>query len=80
MPLILCSRDENFAWLNRKDPGDLAVTLQNPKYVSLIVYYHNVANISPRTAEYQYASPSFAYSPLANDLAESYGQAYCQGC
>ena len=31
MPLILCSHDENFAWLNRKDDGRTAVRLQNPK-------------------------------------------------
>lgn len=31
MPLILCSRDENFAWLNRPDPGNLAISLANPK-------------------------------------------------
>ncbi|RYO76694.1 hypothetical protein DL762_009726 [Monosporascus cannonballus] len=31
MPLILCSRDENFAWLNRKDDGQTAVKLANPK-------------------------------------------------
>ncbi|CAD6499360.1 BgTH12-03479 [Blumeria graminis f. sp. triticale] len=31
MPLILCSHDENFGWLNRKDHGDTAVTLANPK-------------------------------------------------
>lgn len=30
MPLILCSHDENFAWLNRKDNGE-AVRLANPK-------------------------------------------------
>lgn len=30
MPLILCSHDENYAWLNRKD-DNLAVRLQNPK-------------------------------------------------
>lgn len=30
MPLILCSHDENYAWLNKKDDG-LAVRLQNPK-------------------------------------------------
>lgn len=30
MPLILCSHDENFAWLNRKD-DDSAVQLANPK-------------------------------------------------
>ena len=26
-----CSHDENFAWLNRKDPGHYAVSLANPK-------------------------------------------------
>ncbi|KAI9685098.1 MAG: phenylalanine--tRNA ligase subunit beta [Bogoriella megaspora] len=31
LPLILCSHDENFAWLNRKDDGKTAVRLQNPK-------------------------------------------------
>lgn len=31
MPLILCSHDENFAWLNRKDDGTTAVRLENPK-------------------------------------------------
>jgi phenylalanyl-tRNA synthetase beta chain len=31
MPLILCSHDENFAWLNRKDSGTEAVRLANPK-------------------------------------------------
>ncbi|KAF2503284.1 phenylalanyl-tRNA synthetase [Lophium mytilinum] len=31
MPLILCSHDENFAWLNRKDDGTTAIRLQNPK-------------------------------------------------
>ncbi|KAI9758360.1 MAG: hypothetical protein M4579_003099 [Chaenotheca gracillima] len=31
MPLILCSHDENFAWLNRKDDGQTAVRLANPK-------------------------------------------------
>lgn len=30
LPLILCSRDENFSWLNHKDDGT-AVRLQNPK-------------------------------------------------
>lgn len=30
MPLILCSHDENYAWLNKKDDGR-AVRLQNPK-------------------------------------------------
>ncbi|TGZ82774.1 phenylalanyl-tRNA synthetase [Ascodesmis nigricans] len=33
MPLILCSHDENFAWLNRKDDGKTAVRLANPKTV-----------------------------------------------
>lgn len=31
MPLILCSHDENFKWLNRSDDGTIAVRLQNPK-------------------------------------------------
>ena len=31
LPLILCSHDENFAWLNRKDDGKTAVRLANPK-------------------------------------------------
>ncbi|KAI9811389.1 MAG: phenylalanine--tRNA ligase subunit beta [Thelocarpon impressellum] len=31
MPLILCSHDENFAWLNRLDDGKTAVKLANPK-------------------------------------------------
>ncbi|KAF6519118.1 hypothetical protein HZS61_017492 [Fusarium oxysporum f. sp. conglutinans] len=31
MPLILCSHDENFAWLNRKDDGNTVVRLANPK-------------------------------------------------
>ena len=31
MPLILCSHDENFAWLNRKDDGQTAIRLANPK-------------------------------------------------
>ncbi|WVO19858.1 phenylalanine-tRNA ligase, beta subunit [Cryptococcus decagattii] len=31
LPLILCSHDENFAWLNRPDPGHYAVQLANPK-------------------------------------------------
>lgn len=31
MPLILCSHDENFAWLNRVDDGKTAVKLENPK-------------------------------------------------
>jgi len=30
LPLILCSHDENYAWLNRKD-DKLAIRLQNPK-------------------------------------------------
>lgn len=31
MPLILCSHDENFAYLNRHDDGTQAVRLANPK-------------------------------------------------
>ena len=31
MPLILCSHDENFAFLNKKDSGKEAVRLANPK-------------------------------------------------
>ena len=31
LPLILCSHEENFEWLNRKDNGNTAVKLQNPK-------------------------------------------------
>ncbi|KAI9735328.1 MAG: phenylalanine--tRNA ligase subunit beta [Claussenomyces sp. TS43310] len=31
MPLILCSHDENFGWLNRQDDGETAVKLANPK-------------------------------------------------
>ena len=31
MPLILCSHDENFGWLNHKDDGNTAVKLANPK-------------------------------------------------
>jgi phenylalanyl-tRNA synthetase beta chain len=31
MPLILCSHDENYAWLNRKDDGTQAIKLANPK-------------------------------------------------
>ncbi|WVF70653.1 phenylalanine-tRNA ligase, beta subunit [Kwoniella sp. CBS 6097] len=31
LPLILCSHDENFAWLNRPDPGNYAIHLANPK-------------------------------------------------
>lgn len=31
MPLILCSLDENFGWLNRKDDGKTAIKLANPK-------------------------------------------------
>ncbi|KAI0877965.1 phenylalanyl-tRNA synthetase [Hypoxylon argillaceum] len=33
MPLILCSHDENFAWLNRHDDGTTAIKLANPKTV-----------------------------------------------
>lgn len=31
LTLILCSHDENFGWLNRKDDGSTAVRLANPK-------------------------------------------------
>lgn len=31
MPLILCSHDENYAFLNRVDDGKTAITLANPK-------------------------------------------------
>jgi phenylalanyl-tRNA synthetase beta chain len=31
LTLILCSHDENFGWLNRKDDGTTAVRLANPK-------------------------------------------------
>jgi phenylalanyl-tRNA synthetase beta chain len=31
MPLILCSHDENYAWLNRTDDGKSVVRLANPK-------------------------------------------------
>ncbi|WWC88096.1 phenylalanine-tRNA ligase, beta subunit [Kwoniella dendrophila CBS 6074] len=31
LPLILCSHDENFKFLNRPDPGNYAVALANPK-------------------------------------------------
>jgi phenylalanyl-tRNA synthetase beta chain len=31
MPLILCSHEENFEWLNRKDDGKTAIKLANPK-------------------------------------------------
>jgi len=31
LPLILCSHDENFAWLNRIDDGNTAIKLANPK-------------------------------------------------
>ena len=31
LPLILCSKDENFKWMKRKDHGDAAITLRNPK-------------------------------------------------
>lgn len=33
MPLILCSHEENFEWLNRVDDGQTAVKLANPKSV-----------------------------------------------
>ncbi|KAI0732770.1 hypothetical protein BC629DRAFT_1601137, partial [Irpex lacteus] len=31
LPLILCSHEENFDWLNRKDDGTQAVRIANPK-------------------------------------------------
>ncbi|KAF2825055.1 phenylalanyl-tRNA synthetase [Ophiobolus disseminans] len=31
LPLILCSHEENFEWLNRKDDGKTAIKLANPK-------------------------------------------------
>ncbi|KAF9226592.1 phenylalanyl-tRNA synthetase subunit beta [Gyrodon lividus] len=31
LPLILCSHEENFAFMNRPDPGHLAVKIANPK-------------------------------------------------
>ncbi|CDU24934.1 probable FRS1-phenylalanyl-tRNA synthetase, beta subunit, cytosolic [Sporisorium scitamineum] len=31
LPLILCSHDENFGWLNRKDDGKSVIVLENPK-------------------------------------------------
>ena len=31
MPLILCSQNENFNWLNRTDDGKTAIKLANPK-------------------------------------------------
>ncbi|KAH3083740.1 hypothetical protein KXW28_001847 [Aspergillus fumigatus] len=37
LPLILCSHDENFAWLNRKDDGTTAVKLANPKTIEFQV-------------------------------------------
>lgn len=33
LPYILCAHAENFAWLNRPDPGNLAIALANPKTV-----------------------------------------------
>ncbi|KAA8632042.1 hypothetical protein SMACR_05125 [Sordaria macrospora] len=33
MPLILCSHEENFEWLNRVDDGQTAIKLANPKSV-----------------------------------------------
>ncbi|PKI83138.1 phenylalanine--tRNA ligase [Malassezia vespertilionis] len=31
LPLILCSHDENFSFMNRKDDGKTAIVLENPK-------------------------------------------------
>ena len=33
MPLVLCSHEENFEWLNRVDDGTTAIKLANPKSV-----------------------------------------------
>ena len=37
LTLILCSHDENFGWLNRKDDGNTAVKLANPKTIEFQV-------------------------------------------
>lgn len=37
LPLILCSHDENFGWLNRVDDGQTAVRLANPKTIEFQV-------------------------------------------
>lgn len=37
LPLILCSHEENFSWLNRKDDGNTAVRLANPKTIEFQV-------------------------------------------
>ncbi|KAI5288983.1 phenylalanine--tRNA ligase subunit beta [Ascosphaera aggregata] len=37
LPLILCSHDENFAWLNRVDDGTKAIRLANPKTIEFQV-------------------------------------------
>lgn len=37
LPLILCSHDENFGWLNRVDDGKTAVKLANPKTIEFQV-------------------------------------------
>lgn len=37
LPLILCSHDENFGWLNRVDDGQTAVKLANPKTIEFQV-------------------------------------------
>lgn len=33
LSLILCSHDENYAWLNQRDPGTEAILLENPKSI-----------------------------------------------
>jgi phenylalanyl-tRNA synthetase beta chain len=33
VPLILCSHDENFAWMQKEDDGSTAVKLANPKTI-----------------------------------------------
>lgn len=37
LTLTLCSHDENFKWLNRKDDGNTAVKLANPKTIEFQV-------------------------------------------
>ncbi|KAI5293492.1 phenylalanine--tRNA ligase subunit beta, partial [Ascosphaera pollenicola] len=37
LPLILCSHDENFGWLNRVDDGNTAIRLANPKTIEFQV-------------------------------------------
>lgn len=37
LPLILCSHDENFAWLNHNDDSNSAIKLANPKTIEFQV-------------------------------------------